>query len=114
MLTSEHPQGVTGLVYLPQHSALIVGSHAPVAAGLDDSMSQAEQHGLSLWRILSDSPHYKLVTDYEQDLNKVSSYSPFLFYFSYLVCLDISRTNIEKLKHTYYRILKKKIFSLFI
>ncbi|GAB1605191.1 neuroblastoma-amplified sequence-like [Argonauta hians] len=70
MLTSEHPQGVTGLVYLPQHSALIVGSHAPIAAGLDDSMSQAEQHGLSLWRILSDSPHYKLVTDYEQDLNK--------------------------------------------
>ncbi|CAI9734159.1 neuroblastoma-amplified sequence-like [Octopus vulgaris] len=70
MLTSEHPQGVTGLVYLPQHSALIVGSHAPVAAGLDDSMSQAEQYGLSLWRILSDSPHYKLVTDYEQDLHK--------------------------------------------
>ena len=70
--SSHHQQGVTAVLYLPIHSLLIIGSHVPAAAGLDDSMLEAEQHGLSLWRILSSSPYYKLVTDYEGDIQKVS------------------------------------------
>lgn len=70
--TFHHQQGVTAVVYIPIHSLLIIGSHVPAATGLDNSMLEAEQHGLSLWRILSSFPFYKLITDYEEDIKKVS------------------------------------------
>ncbi|CAE1234400.1 NBAS [Acanthosepion pharaonis] len=68
--TFHHQQGVTAVVYIPIHSLLIIGSHVPTATGLDNSMLEAEQHGLSLWRILSSFPFYKLITDYEEDIKK--------------------------------------------
>lgn len=37
----------------------------------DDGVSIATREGLTAWRILSDYPYYKLVTDYSEDLNKV-------------------------------------------
>ena len=38
----------------------------------DDAVSMATREGLTAWRILSDSPYFKLVTDYSDDLNNVS------------------------------------------
>lgn len=61
---------MTVAAYIPIQNLLIIGSHVPAAAGIDESMLEAEQHGLSLWRILSSFPYYKLVTDYEGDILK--------------------------------------------
>ena len=39
----------------------------------EEGMSTATKEGLTAWRILSDYPHFKLVTDYAEDLGRVSS-----------------------------------------
>jgi Neuroblastoma-amplified sequence, N terminal len=72
---AEHcPNGVYSMVYVHQHNVLIVGS----CAKNDSSGSTtggdaltAASHGITVWRILSDAPHYKLVTDYEMDFTQV-------------------------------------------
>lgn len=37
----------------------------------DDSTSKASGCGITAWRMLSGSPHYKLVTSYEDDVSVV-------------------------------------------
>lgn len=39
----------------------------------EDGVSKAAGCGISAWRILSGSPHYKQVTSYEDDVRTVSS-----------------------------------------
>lgn len=72
---TEHcPNGVYSMVYDSQHTVLIVGSCATkepsgVTSGGDSSTAAA--FGITVWRILSDTPYYKLVTDYEAELAQV-------------------------------------------
>jgi len=57
---SWYPHGVSSVVYDAAHSALIVGG---TAEQTDGSATESAASGLTVWRILSDAPHYKLVSD---------------------------------------------------
>ena len=72
---SHYPQGVNCIEYDTLHSLLLIGgsskkpdSDVKVSSGTGTAM----KHGLTVWRSLSDAPHYTLVTDYEHDLQMVS------------------------------------------
>ncbi|XP_036891385.1 neuroblastoma-amplified sequence [Sturnira hondurensis] len=52
------PRGVSTAVYHPGHRLLLVGG----CAAADGGLSKASRCGLSAWRVLSGSPHYKQVT----------------------------------------------------
>lgn len=51
------------MVYDAAHSALIVGGAAEQMN--DSSDTEAAARGLTVWRVLSDAPYYKLVSDTE-------------------------------------------------
>ena len=74
---SEHcPDGVYSMSFDPGHSVLYVGTCAKTDDATLLSTSSADSStaslaGVTAWRVLSDSPHYKLVTDYEIDSAKV-------------------------------------------
>ncbi|XP_053522900.1 NBAS subunit of NRZ tethering complex isoform X2 [Artibeus jamaicensis] len=56
--SSHYPRGVSTAVYHPGHRLLLVGGCATANGG----PSKASRCGLSAWRVLSGSPHYKQVT----------------------------------------------------
>ncbi|XP_028997310.1 NBAS subunit of NRZ tethering complex isoform X2 [Betta splendens] len=62
---AHHSHGITSAVYHPGHRLLLVGG---CESGTDCS-SKASCCGLSAWRALSGSPHYKQVTSYEDDVS---------------------------------------------
>ncbi|NXA37259.1 NBAS protein, partial [Eudromia elegans] len=62
--SSHYVHGVTTVVYHPGHRLLLVGG----CETDEDGVSKANSCGLSAWRVLSGSPHYKLVTSYEDDI----------------------------------------------
>uniref|UniRef100_A0A3B3DQK4 NBAS subunit of NRZ tethering complex n=1 Tax=Oryzias melastigma TaxID=30732 RepID=A0A3B3DQK4_ORYME len=59
-----YPNGITAAVYHPAHRLLLVGGCESGDAGA----SKASRCGLTAWRALSSSPHYKQVTSYEDDV----------------------------------------------
>ncbi|XP_077593113.1 NBAS subunit of NRZ tethering complex isoform X2 [Stigmatopora nigra] len=63
--SAHHPHGVTAAVYHPGHRLLLVAGR-PTG---DDGGSEAGSCGLSAWRALSASPHYKQVTGYQDDVH---------------------------------------------
>ncbi|KAM3602383.1 uncharacterized protein V6R79_003119 [Siganus canaliculatus] len=63
--SSHYSHGITSAVYHPGHRLLLVGG----CESGDDSMSKASCCGITAWRTLSGSPHYKQVTSYEDDIN---------------------------------------------
>ncbi|KAK7906904.1 hypothetical protein WMY93_015516 [Mugilogobius chulae] len=63
--SSHYSQGITSATYHPGHRLLLVGG---CEAG-DESTSKASCYGITAWRALSGSPHYKQVTSYEDDVN---------------------------------------------
>ena len=62
-----YPLGISSVVYHPGAGLLYVGG----CGSEEDGSSKAMVEGLTAWRILSDYPHYKLVTDYLEDLRQV-------------------------------------------
>ena len=65
-----YPRGIGAVLYHPRYSILLVGGDCkPDSYG--DEFPEATKHGITAWRILSDMPFYKLVTDYETDLKVV-------------------------------------------
>lgn len=48
------------MVCAASHSALIVGGAVEMG---NDCGTEAAASGLTVWRVLSDAPHYKLVSD---------------------------------------------------
>ena len=68
LFNTQYPLGVSSVVYHPGADLLVVGGCSSEG---DTSPSPAAREGLSLWRVLSSAPHYKLVTDYEFDLHQV-------------------------------------------
>ncbi|KAL7888773.1 hypothetical protein AOLI_G00037470 [Acnodon oligacanthus] len=57
--------GVTAAVYHPGHRLLLVGG----CESSDSKASRATRCGITAWRVLSGSPHYKQVTSYEDDIS---------------------------------------------
>ncbi|XP_045917344.1 neuroblastoma-amplified sequence-like [Micropterus dolomieu] len=60
-----YSHGITSAIYHPGHRLLLVGG----CESGDDGTSKASCCGITAWRILSGSPHYKQVTSYEDDVN---------------------------------------------
>ena len=74
LFSSQHPQGVSSAVFHPGHSLLLIGGclqQQPMGEG-DEVVTMATQQGITVWRVLSTEPHYKLVTDYAAELGHVS------------------------------------------
>uniref|UniRef100_A0A3Q3AG74 NBAS subunit of NRZ tethering complex n=1 Tax=Kryptolebias marmoratus TaxID=37003 RepID=A0A3Q3AG74_KRYMA len=63
----QHSHGVTSAIYLPAHRLLLIGGCESGA----DGASKASCSGITAWRALSSSPHYKQVTSYEDDISPV-------------------------------------------
>ncbi|XP_027896196.1 NBAS subunit of NRZ tethering complex [Xiphophorus couchianus] len=59
-----HSRGITSAVYHPAHRLLLVGG----CESGDNGASKASCSGITAWRALSGSPHYKQVTSYEDDI----------------------------------------------
>ncbi|XP_064506623.1 NBAS subunit of NRZ tethering complex isoform X2 [Pseudopipra pipra] len=62
--SSHYAHGITTVIYHPGHRLLLVGG----CETDEDGVSKAAGCGISAWRILSGSPHYKQVTSYEDDV----------------------------------------------
>ncbi|XP_062267282.1 NBAS subunit of NRZ tethering complex [Platichthys flesus] len=63
--SAHYSHGITSAFYHPGHRLLLVGG----CESGDDSTSRASCRGITAWRTLSGSPHYKQVTSYEDDVN---------------------------------------------
>uniref|UniRef100_A0A669DGJ2 NBAS subunit of NRZ tethering complex n=1 Tax=Oreochromis niloticus TaxID=8128 RepID=A0A669DGJ2_ORENI len=63
--SSHYSNGITSAIYHPGHRLLLVGG----CESGDDSASKASCCGITAWRALSGSPHYKQVTSYEDDVS---------------------------------------------
>ncbi|XP_067400847.1 NBAS subunit of NRZ tethering complex isoform X2 [Emydura macquarii macquarii] len=61
--SSHYGQGVTTVVYHPGHRLLLVGG----CETDEDGVFKATRCGISAWRVLSGSPHYKQVNSYKDD-----------------------------------------------
>ncbi|XP_072559088.1 NBAS subunit of NRZ tethering complex isoform X2 [Paramormyrops kingsleyae] len=61
---THYSHGITAVVYHPGHRLLLVGG----CEGGDGDASRATRCGLTAWRVLSGSPHYKQVTSSEDDV----------------------------------------------
>uniref|UniRef100_A0A674NUU7 NBAS subunit of NRZ tethering complex n=1 Tax=Takifugu rubripes TaxID=31033 RepID=A0A674NUU7_TAKRU len=62
--SSHHSHGITSAIYHPAHRLLLVGG----CESGDDGTSKASSCGITAWRTLSGSPHYKQVTSNEEDV----------------------------------------------
>uniref|UniRef100_A0A674N5V0 NBAS subunit of NRZ tethering complex n=1 Tax=Takifugu rubripes TaxID=31033 RepID=A0A674N5V0_TAKRU len=65
--SSHHSHGITSAIYHPAHRLLLVGG----CESGDDGTSKASSCGITAWRTLSGSPHYKQVTSNEEDVGLV-------------------------------------------
>ncbi|XP_058468732.1 NBAS subunit of NRZ tethering complex [Solea solea] len=63
--SAHYSSGITSAVYHPVHRLLLVGG----CESGDDTVSKASCCGITAWRTLSGSPHYKQVTSHEDDVN---------------------------------------------
>lgn len=66
-----HPfyqNGISDVVYIPRNDLLIVGGSI---FGTVPNEPSSQDVGLSAWRILSDQPFYKQVTNYDDDMKSV-------------------------------------------
>uniref|UniRef100_A0A8C3T5M6 NBAS subunit of NRZ tethering complex n=1 Tax=Chelydra serpentina TaxID=8475 RepID=A0A8C3T5M6_CHESE len=61
--SSHYAHGITTVVYHVGHRLLLVGG----CETDEDGVSKATSCGISAWRVLSGSPHYKQVTSYEDN-----------------------------------------------
>ncbi|XP_061126095.1 NBAS subunit of NRZ tethering complex isoform X1 [Syngnathus typhle] len=63
--SAHYSRGITSAIYHPSYRLLLVGG----CESGDDGSSKAASYGLTAWRVLSGSPHYKQVTSSEDDVN---------------------------------------------
>ncbi|ROL43491.1 Neuroblastoma-amplified sequence, partial [Anabarilius grahami] len=62
--SAHYSNGITTAIYHPGHRLLLVGG----CESGDIDVSRASRCGITAWRVLSGSPHYKGVTSYEDDI----------------------------------------------
>ncbi|XP_041364061.1 neuroblastoma-amplified sequence-like isoform X2 [Gigantopelta aegis] len=70
VFNQEYPRGVGSVVYHAKHRLLLVGGCGR-AGDSEGSVPLATREGITAWRILSDYPHYKLVTEYDEGLQQL-------------------------------------------
>ncbi|XP_073708858.1 NBAS subunit of NRZ tethering complex [Garra rufa] len=63
--STHYSNGITTAIYHPGHRLLLVGG----CESGDSDVSKASRCGITAWRVLSGSPHYKQVTSYEDDIS---------------------------------------------
>uniref|UniRef100_A0A8C1LQR9 NBAS subunit of NRZ tethering complex n=1 Tax=Cyprinus carpio TaxID=7962 RepID=A0A8C1LQR9_CYPCA len=63
--SAHYSNGITTAIYHPGHRLLLVGG----CESGDSDVSRASRCGITAWRVLSGSPHYKQVTSYEDDIS---------------------------------------------
>ncbi|XP_068433221.1 NBAS subunit of NRZ tethering complex isoform X2 [Clinocottus analis] len=63
--SAHYSHGITSAIYHPGHRLLLVGG----CESGDDCTSKASCYGITAWRALSGSPHYKQVTSHEEDVS---------------------------------------------
>uniref|UniRef100_A0A673JN30 Neuroblastoma-amplified sequence N-terminal domain-containing protein n=1 Tax=Sinocyclocheilus rhinocerous TaxID=307959 RepID=A0A673JN30_9TELE len=63
--SAHYSNGITTAIYHPGHRLLLVGG----CESGDSNVSRASRCGITAWRVLSGSPHYKQVTSYEDDIS---------------------------------------------
>ncbi|XP_051501521.1 NBAS subunit of NRZ tethering complex-like isoform X3 [Myxocyprinus asiaticus] len=63
--SAHYTNGITTAIYHPVHRLLLVGG----CESGDSDVSRASRCGITAWRVLSGSPHYKQVTSYEDDVS---------------------------------------------
>ncbi|XP_025077701.1 neuroblastoma-amplified sequence-like [Pomacea canaliculata] len=68
LLSDEYPHGVAAAVYDAQHKILFVGGDALPQKSECCVPSRCE--GVTAWRVLSDTPHYKLLSDLDGEQNQ--------------------------------------------
>ena len=86
LFSTTYPRGISSVVYGDTHSMLIIaGLPSP---STDLWQTQAGKEGITAWRVLSGFPHYKMVTDYEQDAKVCSFHQEIHVQFHYIsTCL---------------------------
>uniref|UniRef100_A0AAQ5YKA6 Neuroblastoma-amplified sequence N-terminal domain-containing protein n=1 Tax=Amphiprion ocellaris TaxID=80972 RepID=A0AAQ5YKA6_AMPOC len=80
--SSHYSGGITSAIYHPGHRLLLVGG----CESGDDGPSKASCCGITAWRALSASPHYKQVSSYEDDVGTVRKPLYRWFYAEIHVC----------------------------
>uniref|UniRef100_A0A673GLC1 NBAS subunit of NRZ tethering complex n=1 Tax=Sinocyclocheilus rhinocerous TaxID=307959 RepID=A0A673GLC1_9TELE len=63
--SAHYSNGITTAIYHPGHRLLLVGG----CESRDSDVSRASRCGITAWRVLSGSPHYKQVISYEDDIS---------------------------------------------
>ncbi|XP_056284464.1 NBAS subunit of NRZ tethering complex isoform X2 [Pseudoliparis swirei] len=63
--SAHYSHGITSAIYHPGHRLLLVGG----CESGDACTSKASSYGITAWRALSGSPHYKQVTRHEDDVS---------------------------------------------
>uniref|UniRef100_A0A8C5QYE1 NBAS subunit of NRZ tethering complex n=1 Tax=Leptobrachium leishanense TaxID=445787 RepID=A0A8C5QYE1_9ANUR len=61
---NHYSHGISAVVYHPGHRLLLIGGNETD----EDGVSKATACGITAWRVMSGSMHYKLVTRYEDDV----------------------------------------------
>ncbi|VDI29643.1 neuroblastoma-amplified sequence, partial [Mytilus galloprovincialis] len=67
LFNHQYPLGISSIVYYEPAKILLVGG---LGKQTEIALSRSMEEGVTAWRILSDYPYYKMVTDYEQDLKQ--------------------------------------------
>ncbi|VDI84096.1 neuroblastoma-amplified sequence, partial [Mytilus galloprovincialis] len=67
LFNHQYPLGISFIVYYEPAKILLVGG---LGMQTEIALSRSMEEGVTAWRILSDYPYYKMVTDYKQDLKQ--------------------------------------------
>lgn len=72
VFSGHYPLGISSVVYLSKHKMLLVGGCGQ-GGEPSSAATEAISEGITAWRLLSDMPHYKLVTDYDTGMTQVGT-----------------------------------------
>ncbi|XP_012940751.1 neuroblastoma-amplified sequence [Aplysia californica] len=75
-LASQYPRGISSVSYCPRHKILLVGGSGVAEESSETAGARGE--GITAWRLLSDTPFCKLITDYEEEKEKAKTKTSFL------------------------------------
>ncbi|XP_048258558.1 NBAS subunit of NRZ tethering complex-like isoform X1 [Haliotis rufescens] len=71
VFSGHYPLGISSVVYLSKHKMLLVGGCGQ-GGEPSSAATEAISEGITAWRLLSDMPHYKLVTDYDTGMTQAN------------------------------------------
>ncbi|XP_046551537.1 LOW QUALITY PROTEIN: neuroblastoma-amplified sequence-like [Haliotis rubra] len=71
VFSGHYPLGISSAVYLSEHKMLLVGGCGQ-GGEPSSAATEATSEGITAWRLLSDIPHYKLITDYDTGMTQAN------------------------------------------